>query len=136
MTGELQCWKCGASFAGPPEHLGRLDTCSTCRAELYVCRMCEFFDPKISHSCREPVADEVKDKERANFCGYFQIRPDAFQPHNDAAASAAKSQLDTLFGSGGTEEPPADSTRDIDISIPADTADEQLERLFSRNQKE
>lgn len=33
--------------------------------------MCEFFDPGVRRGCREPVAEEVSDRDRANFCGYF-----------------------------------------------------------------
>ena len=33
--------------------------------------MCRFYDTRKAKSCAEPVADEVQDKQRANFCGYF-----------------------------------------------------------------
>ncbi len=98
MTQKLVCWKCGASIEALPKPLGRYDICPSCRAELYVCRQCEFYDPKVSKACREPIADEVKDKERANFCGYFQVRPNAHQPRDTAASEAALEQLRALFG--------------------------------------
>jgi hypothetical protein len=66
MTNALICWKCGASLAELPLPLGRLAECLACHAELHVCRMCEFYDPRVTNSCNEPRAEEVKDKESAN----------------------------------------------------------------------
>jgi hypothetical protein len=60
--------------------------------------MCTFFAPGVARSCREPVAEDVQDKERANFCGYFQARADAYRPADAAAATAARAELDGLFG--------------------------------------
>jgi hypothetical protein len=59
--------------------------------------MCVFFDTTASQQCREPVADLVSDKQRANFCGYFQINPQACVSPTDQDADAQR-QLDALFG--------------------------------------
>jgi hypothetical protein len=99
---ELHCWRCGASLAELTPPIERRDECPACRAQLYVCRFCEFYDTKVAKQCREPVADEVKDKERANFCGYFKPNPNAYVPADTSAASKAKADLDSLFGGGGT----------------------------------
>ena len=104
MAGQLVCWKCGASLEDMPKPLARLAECPACNADLYVCRLCEFFDTRVARQCRETVADEVKEKERANFCDYFQPRPDAWQPHDTTDAEKAKSELDALFGSGDGAE--------------------------------
>jgi hypothetical protein len=63
-----------------------------------VCRLCSFFDPTVSQACREPVADEVKDKERANFCGYFQPRPNAYMASDRDQEARAQAELAALFG--------------------------------------
>ena len=68
---ELRCWKCQATQSDEPLPLSRRAECSRCGADLHVCRQCEFFDPKVSESCREPIAEPVLDKTKANFCGYF-----------------------------------------------------------------
>lgn len=78
--------------------LGRSAECKACGAELHVCRLCELYDPRVSQSCREPAADEVVDKERSNFCEYFQARSGAYLPSNDVAARAARAELEALFG--------------------------------------
>lgn len=98
---ELHCWRCGASLAELTPPIERRDECPACRAQLYVCRFCEFYEPRVARQCREPVADEVKDKERANFCGYFKPRPNAHVPADLAGAARAKADLDALFGGTG-----------------------------------
>jgi hypothetical protein len=94
---ELHCWRCGASLAELTPPIERRDECPVCRAQLYFCRFCEFYDPKVAKQCREPVADEVKDKDRANFCGYFQPNPKAYQPGESSGENRAKADLDALF---------------------------------------
>ena len=59
--------------------------------------MCRFFDLRKAKSCAEPVADEVRDKERANFCGYFEPAPGRFQPA-DSATDQGRNALESLFG--------------------------------------
>jgi len=94
----LRCWKCGGSLADYSLPLRRLEECRACGAELHVCRMCEFYDTSKAKHCREPIAEEVKDKTQANFCDYFRPTPDAWRPGERSAADEARSQLETLFG--------------------------------------
>ena len=57
-----------------------------------------FFDPGVRRGCKEPVADEVTDRERANFCGYFTPESGLGPGMEDGAAQAARAELDGLFG--------------------------------------
>jgi hypothetical protein len=93
----LDCWKCGAPLADLPLPVGRVEYCRACRAEIHVCRMCRFYDLSKARQCAEPVAEPVQNKERANFCGYFE--PVAGR-HVQAspAADGARAALDALFG--------------------------------------
>ncbi len=102
----LVCWKCGASLEQLSLPLRRLDECRACGAELHACRLCEFFDPAVAKSCREPVAEEVKDKTRANFCDYFRPRAQAWTGRGGGQADA-KAQLDALFGETPSDRPGA-----------------------------
>lgn len=120
----LVCWKCGASLADLSLPLRRLDECRQCHAELHVCKMCEWYSISVAKHCRETVAEEVKDKERANFCDYFKPRPDAYSAANLDAASKAQAELDALFG-GGKKEPAAEPSA-------ADKARAELEALFGK----
>jgi hypothetical protein len=119
MGNELVCWKCGASIAKLPLPLGRAEVCPACRADLHVCRLCEFYDTRAANSCREPVADLVQNKERSNFCGYFKARAGAYHARTDTGARTA---LDALFGGSGAPTAPTD----------ADRAREELEKLFGK----
>ncbi len=119
MVDQLACWKCGNTLAFLS--LALRDECPACAAELHVCRMCRFYDPRVSQACTEPVAEPVLDKERANFCGYFEPTPNAFRPE-DQAALRARRELEALFGpaSGG----------DSSLANTSDSAREALDSLF------
>ena len=121
----LVCWKCGASLAALSLPLRRQDECKACGAELHVCRLCEFYDTSVEKSCREPVAEDVKDKTRANFCDYFRPRPDAFRAAS-GEADRAKSDLEALFGGSSGDAVGQDA---------GDDARGRLEELFGGKAK-
>ena len=54
--------------------IGRRDECSFCKSDLHVCKNCQMYDPKSYNECKEPSADVVKEKERANFCDFFKAQ--------------------------------------------------------------
>jgi hypothetical protein len=97
MAHELVCWKCGASLADVTLPLRRLEECPKCRAQLHVCRMCREYDVRVTGACREQGAEEVRNKEGANFCDFFRPRPDAHSGRS-TAADQALSELNKLFG--------------------------------------
>ncbi|MGH8373376.1 MAG: hypothetical protein ACRETO_11695 [Gammaproteobacteria bacterium] len=109
MPETLICWKCGATLKDVPMPLSRLSECLTCHAELYVCRMCVFHDSRLRQGCREERAEHVQEKERANFCDYFQPAQDAFKPVDRNGNETARSQLNALFGGTEKDSDPARS---------------------------
>ncbi|MCC6302192.1 MAG: hypothetical protein IT489_05260 [Gammaproteobacteria bacterium] len=119
------CWKCGAVQQDLSLPLARLAECPSCRAELHVCRMCVYFDPVTAQQCREPVADAVADKQRANFCGYFQMRPNAFAAPS-SKAEASRRGLEALFGGEAVASAPSENGN------PEDLARKRLEELFKK----
>ena len=94
---ELVCFSCGASLAEMTLPLRRLEVCPECDSELHVCLMCRFYDTGVAKSCREPVAEEVRDKRSANFCDYFTPRAGAYTPP-DPEVAQAQAGLQALFG--------------------------------------
>ena len=91
----MQCFACGRSVVlAAGERVGFRDACEACRADLHVCRNCRHHDPAAYNECREPNAERVGDRDRANRCDYFA-------PGERAALAApqerAKSKLDDLF---------------------------------------
>lgn len=121
MSHSLVCWKCGASLAALTLPLRRLEVCGSCNAELHVCRMCLEYDTAKAKSCREPIAEEVRDKEHANFCDFFKPGADAFQPRDAAEIERSRAGLDALFGSKAAQAAPQTA---------ADEARRRLDELF------
>ena len=98
-TGMRLCHRCKKEI---PETLpiGRREECPSCKADLHCCRNCAFFDPTVSKQCREPVAEHVKDKERANYCDYFDFAQ-ARSTGDGVRTDQARKALEDLFKPGG-----------------------------------
>jgi len=90
------CHFCGGEL-DLPAGVARTDSCSRCHSDLKCCRNCRFFDPAFNNQCREPQAEWTPDKEKANFCEFFE-----FLEKGAAAAESSKkdarSAFDALFG--------------------------------------
>jgi uncharacterized Fe-S cluster-containing radical SAM superfamily protein len=68
------CYKCDAQLslvAG--KDIGRSEECPSCYANLRCCMMCEFYDKSSYNECREPTAERILEKEKANFCDHFKL---------------------------------------------------------------
>lgn len=87
-----QCHKCGKGITlNTANPIGRSERCPYCMADLRVCKMCQFFDSRSYNECREPVAERIVDKEKANYCDYFKLGTsgnDAEKQRQDALARA------------------------------------------------
>ena len=93
-------WRCAACGGELPqrERVGRRDSCPSCGADLRACRQCAFHEPGIYNECREPAAERVVDKTRANFCDYYAPRTGAaMATRAPTDAAGARAQLDALF---------------------------------------
>lgn len=66
----FKCFQCGKElvFATVP---GRRDECPSCGADVHSCRNCRHYDKNAYNECREPQADVVKERDRANFCDFY-----------------------------------------------------------------
>jgi len=54
--------------------LKRTDGCPFCHSDLKCCLNCRFFDPGANNQCREPQAEWCPEKDKANFCEFFEFR--------------------------------------------------------------
>ncbi|MBN2355651.1 hypothetical protein JXO59_06030 [candidate division KSB1 bacterium] len=90
----MQCYQCGKEIS-LDHKVGRQDTCPFCSSYLHCCRNCQFYDVNAHHQCREPQAEWVQDKEKSNFCDYFE--PGASVKTVPSAADDARRKLDDLF---------------------------------------
>lgn len=66
----FSCFQCGHQIQVMGV-VGRRDECPKCHADQHSCRNCQFYDSKAYNECKEPVAEVVKEKNRANFCDQF-----------------------------------------------------------------
>ena len=69
----LLCWSCGRP-TGIEDKVMRSDQCESCLADLRCCRGCRHFDPMARSQCRENIDTPIPNKEKANFCDFFQTR--------------------------------------------------------------
>jgi hypothetical protein len=87
---------CGWTFTAPP---GRGESCPECRSDLRVCLNCRHHDRHAAHQCRERRAEPVEEKDRGNFCEWFEFAERTWtgaggvNPREDAARAALKSLL-------------------------------------------
>jgi hypothetical protein len=131
-----RCWKCGAELKEIILPLSRREECQACRAELHVCRMCEWYDPRVSDHCREDRAETVSDATRANFCDYFKLSANTFSEKQTANQSAANAELEALFGGGDAQDNNnANDTAGNQALSKEEAARRELARLFGEDDK-
>jgi hypothetical protein len=93
----MRCFSCKTSIElGSAERVGFGDSCERCDADLHVCLNCRFHDPGAYNECREPSAERVRERDRANRCEYFSPG-DRAGAEADSARDAARSAMDDLF---------------------------------------
>ena len=91
------CHRCGTELE--KSMFGRGDRCPGCEGDTRCCRNCEFDDPSFGTQCRETHAEPVSEREKANFCDYFQARKHPERPAKgpDPKRATRKSAFDDLF---------------------------------------
>ncbi len=87
----IACFRCGKPIA--ENNLGRQDSCTHCGADTRCCRNCKHHDRSHNNECREEQAPRQVEKEKGNFCEWFQPGAgsvSAAAPPKDALKSAAE----------------------------------------------
>jgi hypothetical protein len=79
------------------------EACASCGKDLHACLNCRFYKLGARWDCAETVDQPVSDKERRNYCDFFQTNPSLYiatAGRSDArsAAEKARGDLDRLFG--------------------------------------
>ena len=99
-TEGLICWNCGRA-TGIEGRVARADSCENCLADLRCCRGCRHFQPGRRFQCMEPIETNIANKEKSNFCDYFQMRDVVKRPggirSSDDSKDDRKSSFDDLF---------------------------------------
>ncbi len=83
------CHKCQTKNEAA-DRFGRRDECSKCHSDIHACYNCIHYDSGTYNECKEPSADFVKEKDRANFCDYFSPsgKEKGSNPKNDTLSAA------------------------------------------------
>lgn len=84
----FHCYNCDSPLS--ENDFGRQDTCEKCGRATRVCRNCRHYDKNYNNECREEQAQRIVDKEKANFCEWFQPREGS-----SGAKAAGKDSLRT-----------------------------------------
>lgn len=66
----LSCYNCGASLG--ESDFGRRDSCEKCGRDTRSCKNCKHYDTSRNNQCREEQAPRQVEKEKSNFCEWFQ----------------------------------------------------------------
>jgi len=71
-----------------------------CGADLKVCRNCASFDKTVAYQCRDRRAEEVAQKDMANFCEYFEMARREYVPVTEGRdrETKARDHLKRLLG--------------------------------------
>ncbi len=89
------CFKCGIPY-DVRDRVSRSAVCVKCDADLHCCLNCRHYNPRAHNECNENQAEWVRDKERSNYCDYFDPKRGA-GPGNSSPKEDARARFDSLF---------------------------------------
>jgi hypothetical protein len=89
------CYSCGKEL-DIGDRVGRHEICPCCHRDLRCCFNCALYDPGASNHCREPQSEEIRDRDRSNFCDFFVFGDKEVNESNDKAGKA-KEEWERLF---------------------------------------
>ncbi len=112
MAEPLSCWRCGAPIAPDDLPLTRRSACRQCGVDLHVCRMCRYYNPRLSRKCDEDQAEPPREAEVANFCDWFEPVPRAAEGGKVLSGEAAAAKFAALFGDDTEGEASGDGEAD------------------------
>jgi hypothetical protein len=76
-----KCYKCSTTLELTSGiDVARNEECPKCFSDVRCCFMCHFYDKNSYNECREPTADRITDKEKANFCDHFKLKSSSQNP--------------------------------------------------------
>lgn len=92
------CWKCKKEIE--VSQISRSTECPLCHADLHVCKGCRHYSSGSHYDCKETVDELVTDKEKSNFCDFFQVNTSLAAGNNSSTSKAddAKKAFAALFG--------------------------------------
>jgi len=68
------CYKCEKEIQLENNRsITRKEECTHCGVYLRCCLMCSFHDKSSYNECKEPMSERITEKEKPNFCDYFEL---------------------------------------------------------------
>lgn len=92
----MNCYSCATPLdLRADQKIMRTDDCPHCGADMHACKMCIHYDVGAYNECREPMAERIVEKEKANYCDFFKLGAGGNQGQDndellDAAAALFK----------------------------------------------
>ncbi len=78
--------------------VARTELCPNCSSDLRCCLNCKFYDAVVYNACRESQAERCIEKDKANFCIYFNFIDSDFAVSFKAVPdNKRENPLDALF---------------------------------------
>jgi len=90
------CHRCGVELT-LTSAIARTDACPSCYSDLKCCLNCRLHDPGANNQCREPQAEWQTEKEKSNFCEFFEFRESSGTGAGESGSDRARAALDALF---------------------------------------
>lgn len=90
-----KCYFCGSEIEAP---VYRSTICPNCGRDVKICLNCVFYSPGSHWDCRETIPEQVKDKERSNFCDYFRLGSNYRGDRPQKGPGEQRKAFDDLFG--------------------------------------
>ena len=89
------CYNCGKEFE---VRVYRNTECYSCGKDAKVCLNCKFYSPGSHWDCGENIREAVREKDRANFCDFFELSSNYKGSTGKNKEDDAKKDFDSLFG--------------------------------------
>ncbi len=89
------CYNCGSEFE---VKVYRNTECSSCGKDAKVCLNCRFYSPGSHWDCSESIREAVREKDRANFCDFFELASNFTGKSGKNKEDEAKNAFNSLFG--------------------------------------
>jgi len=90
------CFKCGSPYE-IKERLERNAVCVAYHADLHCCLNCRHYSAHAHNECNETQAEWVRDKDRSNYCDYFDPKRGAGRGKEDLSRDEARARFDSFF---------------------------------------
>ena len=127
---ETHCWHCGEKLTDILLPFSRFEECPKCSKDLHTCKACKYYSASLTSSCNEERADFIVDKDKANFCDFFDPSPNPFKSSAAEKEADARAKLAALFGEASDDQPES-AIKDKNLPVSeADKALAELKRLF------